>query len=439
MFRKVERLFFLFVCILVFVAPSYSWAGNEILNIRHWVAPDHTRFVIDTSRESHFQVKKGERQVTIMIEDASLPSDLSGLHVYNKPGLDAVFLSTTPPSTVRIELSMPRLLQANVFKLKKFRDKPDRIVVDIVLPEAEREGRKSREEAKLKKTERVVVIDAGHGGDDPGAVGRGGLYEKTVVLDISRKLRDILNRKQGYRAFLTRDGDYYVPFKKRLMIAREYGADLFLSVHADASKNRAARGSSVYCISSGAASSEAARILAQNENLSDVIGGVPAGEENGASDPIILDMFQNHVINESQCFGRVLLKELKAVNNLKFRDVQKAPFYVLRLPEIPSVLLETAFVSNPNEEKLLKKESFRKKVALAVAQSIEGFFPPLPKGEGKHTSPLRTVYTVKRGDTLFSIARAHGTTAAALKELNGLNRPDLLYVGRELIVPSNKR
>jgi N-acetylmuramoyl-L-alanine amidase len=441
MVRKAEWLFFLFVCIIVFVVPSGSWAQNEILNIRHWVAPDHTRFVIDTSRESNFKVEKAEQRVTIILEDASLPSHLSGLQVYNKPGLNAVFLFASPPSSVAIELSMPRLLQANVFKLKKFRDKPDRIVVDIILPEAEQQERKSREEAKLKKIERVVVIDPGHGGDDPGAVGMKGLYEKDVVLDISRKLRDILNKKVGYRAFLTRDGDYYVPFKKRLMIAREYGADLFLSVHADASRNRTARGSSVYCISSGAASSEAARILANNENLADVIGGVPAGEENGVSDPIILDMFQNHVINQSRSFGRLLLKELQAVNSLKFDDVQKAPFYVLRLPEITSVLLETAFVSNPEEEKLLKKENFQKKIALAVANSIERFFPPLPKSDGKQdrVSSARTIYTIKNGDTLSSIARKYGTTAGVLRELNGLKRPDILYVGSKLIIPVNKQ
>jgi N-acetylmuramoyl-L-alanine amidase len=439
MSQKFKSLLFFFI--FVFVVPSSSWAQNEILNIRHWVAPDHTRFVIDTSRESNFRVEKKDRRIQVIIEDASLPPHLSGLHVFNKQGLDSAFLSALPPSSVSIELSMPRLLQADVFKLKKFRDKPDRIVVDIILPEAEQQERKSREEAKLKKIERVVVIDPGHGGDDPGAVGKRGLYEKNAVLDISRKLRDILNAKGGYRAFLTRDGDYYVPFKKRLMIAREYGADLFLSIHADASKNRAARGSSVYCISSGAASSEAAKILANNENLADVIGGVPAGEENCASDPIILDMFQRHVINQSQSFGRILLKELKAVNKLKFEDVQKAPFYVLKLPEIPSVLLETAFVSNPEEEKLLKKEIFQKRIALAVANSVVNFLPPLPGSDKKqgHASSARISYTIKRGDTLSSIAREHGTTAGNLKELNHLKKPDLLYVGKKLILPAKKQ
>ncbi len=428
--RKVNWLFFL----LVFVLSPKVWAQNEILNIRYWVAPDHTRLVIDTSRESLFQIEKTARHVAIKIENASLPPHLWGLQVFNKPGLDAVFLTASETSEVLVELTIPPMLEAHIFKLKRFRDKPDRIVVDIALADAELQQRKSREETRLKKTDRVIVIDPGHGGDDPGAVGKEGLYEKNVVLDISRKLRDILNQKPGYRAFLTRDGDYYVPFKKRLTIAREYGADLFLSVHADASTNRSARGSSVYCLSSGAASSEAARILARNENLADIIGGVPSGDEGEVSDPIVLDMFQNHVINQSRSFGRSLLKELAAVNKLKFKDVQGAPFYVLRLPEIPSVLLETAFISNPQEESLLRKESFKRRLGIAMAKAIMQFLPPLERSDAEGT----IFHTIRRGETLYSIARKYRTMPAVIKELNHLQRPDLLYVGSRLVVPSKK-
>lgn len=160
----------------------------------------------------------------------------------------------------------------NVFKLKKFLEKPDRVVIDIGLPDVEKREREERQQIKTSRKDKIVIIDPGHGGDDPGAVGKGGTYEKTVVLDIGRRIRDILNGAGGFRAFLTRDEDYYVSFKKRLRIAREYGADLFLSVHADAARNRDARGSSVYCLSMGGASSEAARLLARKENLADIIG-----------------------------------------------------------------------------------------------------------------------------------------------------------------------
>jgi N-acetylmuramoyl-L-alanine amidase len=421
--------------------PSCALALNQILNIRHWVAPDHTRVVIDMAGDVSFTVEKGERTLAVDLEETAMPSHLPGITILKKPGVESVVLSASPRSGVRVELLLPGPIQTTVFKLKMFQDKPYRIVVD----------------------------DPGHGGEAPGAVGKRGTYEKNVVLAIAKKLRDILNGKEGYRAFLTRDDDYYVSFKKRLMIAREYGADLFMSIHADAARNREAGGSSVYCLSTGAASSEAAKILARNENLADVVGGVPNGEASDASDPIILDMFQTHTINQSRNFGGVLLRELGEANRLKFATVQEAPFRVLKLPEVPSLLVETAYISNVKEEKLLRSDRFQTRIAEGVARSVVEFLPPIPTanatvsavknekpksrdssvGEGKGpakriiagkrdpvSKPDKT-YQVKRGDTLASIAARHGTTIRALMELNRLKRPDLLYVGRKLVLPKS--
>ncbi|MBE0558795.1 MAG: N-acetylmuramoyl-L-alanine amidase, partial [Proteobacteria bacterium] len=300
------------------------------------------------------------------------------LTVLNKPGVEAITVSPRPNSGVRVELYLPGHVQTTVFKLKKFQEKPDRIVIDIVLPDVARQESEAREQVKITRKDRIVVIDPGHGGEAVGAVGRGGTYEKDVVLAIGRKLRRALNGRSGYRAFLTRNGDYYVSFKKRLMIAREYGADIFVSIHADAAKNRSAGGSSVYCLSTGGASSAAARILARNENLADVLGGVPAGEGSEASDPIILDMFQTRAINQSRTFGGGLLHYLEGTNRLKFATVQEAPFLVLKLPDIPSVLIETAYISNPKEEKLLRSDRFQTRIAESIARSIVEFLPPLP-------------------------------------------------------------
>jgi len=338
----------------------------------------------------------------------------------------------------------------------------------------------------MTRKDRIVVIDPGHGGEAPGAVGRRGTLEKDVVLSIAKKLRDLLNRKEGYRAFLTRDGDYYVSFGKRLQIAREYGAELFVSIHADAARNRSAAGSSVYSLSTGAASSEAARILAQNENLADVVGGVPSVEGSGDTDPIILDMFQTHTINQSRTFGKLLLKNLGSVSPLKFDTVQEAPFRVLKLPEIPSVLIETAFISNPKEEKLLRSDRHRMGIAEKIVRSIAEFLPPLPAayatvsgdggGEGKPPAGSETktveggsgrsavrkveavpgekggkppagkpqenlrsgldLYSVRKGDTLGKIAAHRGTTIAILIKLNGMKIHDNLHVGRLLKVPA---
>jgi N-acetylmuramoyl-L-alanine amidase len=445
--RGIEMLYkmALIVCLFSWVAPAPVYPGvppeAKILGVRNWVAPDHVRFVIDIDKEANFRVEKKEKEVVVVLEKAVLPKELAGLKLMEKPGLKSFRLLVSSGGKVRIELKLSDNLPVNVFKLKKFRDKPDRIVVDIDLPHADDTAGKRIEEAKTDKKEWVVVIDPGHGGDDPGAVGKKGTYEKDVVLNISRKIAEILNKKKGYRAYLTRNGDYYVPFKKRLAKAREKAADLFLSVHADAARNRAAQGSSVYCIAEGAASSEAARILAKNENLADIIGGVPAGEQSDATDPIILNMFQTHVKNQSRIFGRSLLGHMKSLNGLKFDDVQEAPFYVLKLPEITSVLLETAFISNQQEEKLLKKDAFQKEIARAVTDSIIEFLPPLVDGEEEKevAAPTIIAYTVRGGDTLHSIAASHGTTAKAIKELNKLKRPDLLYVGIKLLIPKKEK
>jgi N-acetylmuramoyl-L-alanine amidase len=462
----------LFVILVIWIFgsgwPSCALALNQVLNIRHWVAPDHTRVVIDTSEDVSFTVEKGERMIAFNLENTSLPSHLPRITILKKPGLEGVALSTRPRSGVRVELSLPGPIQTTVFKLKKFQDKPYRIVVDLVLPDAAKQESEARERIKVTRKARVVVIDPGHGGDAPGAVGKKGTFEKNVVLAIAKKLRDILNGKEGYRAFLTRDGDYYVSFKKRLMIAREYGADLFVSIHADAARNREAGGSSVYCLSTGAASSEAAKILARNENLADVVGGVPNGEGSDVSDPIILDMFQTHTINQSRTFGGVLLRELGATNHLKFAAVQEAPFLVLKLPEVPSILVETAYISNEKEEKLLRSDRFQMRIAEGVARSVVEFLPPIPPaavtvsagkdeepksrdpsvGEGKGmakrpvagkrdpASKSGTTYRVKRGDTLCAIAARHGTTIRVLMELNHLKRPDPLYIDRKLILPT---
>jgi N-acetylmuramoyl-L-alanine amidase len=481
--------FFVTLLFLILGSGGFSsaLASNEILNIRHWVAPDHTRVVIDTSEDASFTVEKGERQIAVNLDATSLPPNLSHSTVLNKPGVEGILLSAYPDSGVRIEISLPGPLQTNVFKLKKFQDKPYRIVIDISLPDAAKQESVEREKIKVTRKSRVVVIDPGHGGEAPGAVGKKGTLEKSVALAIAKKLRDILNQREGYRAFLTRDGDYYVSFKKRLMIAREYGADLFVSIHADAARNRGAGGSSVYCLSTGAASSEAAKILANNENLADVVGGVPNGEGSDASDPIILDMFQTHTINQSRTFGALLLRELGAANHLKFATVQEAPFRVLKLPEVPSILIETAFISNAKEENLLRSGRFQTRIAEGVAHSVVEFLPALPatsvavavreedvkprdptvtvvaaKGKAKSTADVGVgegkakpiadrkrnpvsksgapaSYRVKRGDTLAAIATMHGTTPRVLIDLNHLKRPDTLQVGRKLILPVTGR
>jgi N-acetylmuramoyl-L-alanine amidase len=346
-----------------------------VSNIRHWAAPDYTRVVIDTSDEATYTVSKEGRRVTLTVKNADLVEDVPLQSFLNKPGIEKIDVVTLPDESVRIDMTLTRDVETRVFKLKKFLDKPNRIVIDLQFPEVEEKESLSRQEVKKLQKARIIVIDPGHGGEDPGAIGKMGTREKDVVLKIAKKLHDNLNKRQGYQAFLTRTGDYYVPFNKRLKIARDYGADAFVSVHADAVRNRTIRGGSAYILSTGGATNEAARLLARKENLSDVIGGWAGDDTIDASDIITLDMVMTNTGNRSRELAQLSLKNISDINYLKFNQVQGAPFRVLKMPEIPSVLIETAFISNPTEEKLLRTPAFQEEMAGAIAKSIVKFVP----------------------------------------------------------------
>jgi N-acetylmuramoyl-L-alanine amidase len=366
----------------VLVTPAFGLV--YVSNIRHWAAPDYTRIVIDTSDEATYSVVKEGRRMTLTVKKADVAEDVPLQSFLNKPGVEKIDVVTLPDESVRIELTLTKDVEAKVFKLKKFLDKPNRIVIDLEFPEVEEKESLSRQEVKKLQKARIVVIDAGHGGEDPGAVGKMGTREKDVVLKIAKKLHENLNRRQGYRAFLTRAGDYYVPFKKRLKIARDYGADAFVSIHADAVRNRTIRGGSAYILSTGGATNEAARLLARKENLSDVIGGWANDDTIDASDIITLDMVMTNTANRSRELAQLSLRNISDINYLKFTQVQGAPFRVLKMPEIPSVLIETAYISNPTEEKLLRTPAFQDEMAGAIAKAIVKFVP-----SGQSTVPVQ--------------------------------------------------
>jgi len=469
------------LAILVIALWSYQgFAATNILNIRHWAAPDHTRIVIDTSEVAQYTVEKKDMLVSINITDAQYLKAGPRTISIRKPGIDRIALTTPSEGAVRVDLCLTAHTETKVFRVKKIEEKPDRIVIDIILPEVEKKEQEDRERVKVQTKDKIVVIDPGHGGEDPGAVGRHGTYEKKIVLEISKKVRDKLNAREGYHAFLTREGDYYVSFKKRLQIAREYGADLFLSIHADAARSRQASGTSVYSLSLRSASSEAAKILARNENLADIVGGAVNGETNSdQSDPIILNMFQTNTMNSSRTFGQVLLTNMNAVNRIKFNSVQEAPFMVLKLPEVPSVLIETAYISNPKEEKKLRSRQFQNEVAEAIVKSTIAFLssspvkPPIvlttqtkpavagkiedtakkddnskkeevPTKEeiAKKKEPLAAsgktmtvFYMVKRGDSIDRIAKKYRVNPALILKTNGMKPRDPLYANRKIKIP----
>jgi N-acetylmuramoyl-L-alanine amidase len=492
MMTRILKIAGLAAFLFMVCLPPHALAQNKILNVRHWAAPDNTRIVIDTTEDVPYTVEKAGKKIFIHFRDAKFYKALPHEIILKKPGIDKVYVTALLEGGVKVELSIDANVESKVFKLNQYDDKPDRVVIDIQIPEVEKRETQAREEVKVSRKNKIVVIDPGHGGEDPGAVGRHRTYEKKVVLEISRKLRIILNKKEGYRAFLTRDGDYYVPFKKRLKIAREYGADLFISIHADAFRRRDARGSSVYCLSVRGASSEAAKFLARQENLADIVGGSSNGESSDESDPIILNMFQTNTINSSKVFGSNVLKYLNTVGRVKFSTVQEAQFRVLKLPEIPSILVETAYISNLKEERLLRTARYQTEIAKAIASAVTEYLPVHPvttpevivtktdnedsedseekddqdlkdvreagegKGkrgfsgvkkevvkrtgddaEGREIAPKTRVffYRISKGDTLDNIAKKHGTTIGLLLKLNKMKLKDPLYAGRVLKIP----
>jgi len=319
--------------------------------------------------------------------------------------------------------------------LKPFQGRPYRLVVDLNSPELAH--REATERSSFKVRERsgakVVVIDPGHGGEDPGALGRKGTQEKYIVLRVARHLKEMLDKKDGFRVFLTRDGDYYVPLRKRYQIAQELGAHLFISLHCDAHPtNRSARGASVYALSQGGATDEASRLLANKENASDQVAGIL--QSSRTVNTILLDLVQTHNLNESVVFGDLVLKHLRSVTSLKFTEPRQAGFMVLKAPEMPSLLVELGFLSSRQDEGLLRSTRFQSQLSGAMAEAIEEYFSTrtyaLPE-----TSSSR-YHVVRRGETLWHIARTYDVELAELRKLNHLALKEPIQVGQKLQIPA---
>ena len=277
----------------------------------------------------------------------------------------------------------------------------------------------------------VVVIDPGHGGKDVGAVGRNGTYEKDVVLAISKYLKAQIDEQPGMRALLTRSDDRFIPLRKRMASARAKGADVFVSVHADAFKDARAHGSSVYILSQGGASSEAARWLAERENAADLVGGVTLSDKDPYLKMTLLDLSQTATSSASSKLARELLSQLNDVGHVKRNKVERAGFVVLKSPDIPSVLVETAFISNAQDEKRLRSPKHQRKLATAIAKGIVAHVKRYP--------PQRTImaareHLIVRGDTLSGIASRYGVPVSELRAANDMEG-SLLRTGDKLRIP----
>jgi N-acetylmuramoyl-L-alanine amidase len=301
-------------------------------------------------------------------------------------------------------------------------------------------ARRQKSDGDIEGRDIVVAVDAGHGGHDPGARGPSGVREKEVTLRIARALVEVINAEPGMRAVLTRDRDEFLPLRSRMERARAAAADLFVSIHADAVRNRRVRGASVYVLNEKGATDEAARRLAARENAADLVGGVSLGDKEPVLRSVLLDLSQNASLSSSIEVGDEILAALTRVGVVRKRKVMQAPFMVLKSPDVPSVLIESAYISNPQEERNLANDAWRRKLARAVFTGVRDYFysnpPPgtLVAGLSRQRLAGSTQHVIRRGETLSGIAGRYNVSVPTIRAVNGL-RGDRVNVGQVLRIP----
>ena len=429
---RASLLLSLSLCVWTAYAQAASVA---VKNIRMWPAPDNTRLVFDLSgpvEHSLFKLHKPER-IVIDLNDASLQTKLSQLDFSNSY-IQAIRYARRNGHDTRVVLDLKHDVQPKSFVLKPQREYGHRLVIDLYDKDEPKPAKTIKQIQPVDKARDVLIaIDAGHGGEDPGAIGRRGTREKDVVYGIAKKLEQLVSRERGMKPVMVRRGDYFVPLKRRVEIARKQNADLFISIHADAFKKSRARGSSVYILSEGNASSDAARFLADSENNSDMIGGVSLDDKDDLTKMVLFDMAQNVTIEDSHNLARNMLTGLSRVTRLHKHHVEQAGFRVLRAPEIPSILVETAFISNPTEERNLKSSAHQSKLARAMLNGIRAYFRQhAPKGTLLALANVK--HRISTGETLSDIAERYKVSISRLKQVNGL-RNDVLRIGQVLQIP----
>ncbi|TAK92518.1 MAG: N-acetylmuramoyl-L-alanine amidase [Burkholderiaceae bacterium] len=407
------------VLLLSVCVPGLSHAA-QVLAVRVWPAKDYTRVTLEHDNElkfSHFMLANPQRMV-VDIEGLQLNDALRELVskiTPDDPYIQQVRVGQNRPGVVRLVIDLKEEISPQVFSLEPVGEYRHRLVLDLypvrpfdpllallqdkrLAPDAASPGNSSDAtppaitqtdkvpDANSKNVKRLITIalDPGHGGEDPGAIGRRGSREKDVVLSIAQRLQKKFSQEPNMRVMLTRDDDYFVPLNVRVQKARRVQADLFVSVHADAFVRPDARGSSVFALSERGASSTAARWLADKENAADLIGGVNINTQNKQLASVLLDLSTTAQINDSLKVGQAVLGELGQINDLHKAQVEQAGFAVLKAPDIPSILIETAFISNPQEEARLNDDAYQEQLADAILAGIKRYFaknPPLAKSK----------------------------------------------------------
>lgn len=451
-----------------------AMAAN-VQGVRSYRAPDYTRLVFDLDAPPQYTLNtKDPVQVVIDLQDSTLAARFDDLNLANTP-IASISSTTLEGGDVRVVLALRAKVDPRSFALGKNEQYGDRLVVDLydvgatagtavapaattapsTAPTSSRSAQGSSGDAisaisasldEGGKRDIVIAISAGHGGDDPGAIGVKRLQEKQVTLAISRELAAQLNQIEGYKAVLIRDGDYYVGLRQRIEQGHDANADLYLAIHADAADNKSATGATVYALSDRGATSEQARRLADKENNSDLIGGVGSvslNDKDAMLASVLLDLSMTASVATSLDIGNHLINSLSAVTRMRRRTVEQAAFVELKSADIPSLLIESGYITNAEDAKQLDSPAWRKQFAGALTNGITRWFHERPprgtliawnQQHGAAAPSGPSSYTVRSGDSLSMLAERFHVTMAELKEANNMKR-DSIQVGQVLKIP----
>jgi N-acetylmuramoyl-L-alanine amidase len=453
---KIAKITIIKCFLLLMLVGSSLHTMADVDGVRVWQSPSHTRLVFDLSEPHQHKIFTLEKPYRVVID---LAGDAQFKPEINKVELDSALVTSLRTGRQKNnDLRMVFLLRNDVSPkssiLPPNKIYPHhRLVVDLIEKNATsiepiQTVKTVADKVVHNKRDIIVAIDAGHGGEDPGAVGYRRTKEKTVVLKIAKELARLLEAEPGYKPYLTRTGDYYIPLRDRTRKARDANADLFISIHADAFRNSQAHGSSVFVLSERGASSEEARYLAEKENEADLVGGVSLGDKDDHVAMTLLDLSMTATRGSSLSVGTSILKRMDTISRLHKKEVGEAAFMVLKAPDIPALLIETGFISNPGEAKKLATSRYQKKMAREIFIGLTQYFDEEPpegsyvawKKKGGSTnlasSNVARRYTIQRGDTLSHIAKKHKVSVTDIRRLNGIKN-NRIQVGQQIKLPAS--
>lgn len=423
---------------VLLLLPLWAWA-IEVHDVRLWRAPDHTRIVFDLDAPAQHKLitLTNPSRIVVDLPQTALKTDVAGLDWKSTP-VARMRSGVRNGSDLRIVLDLNTEVDPRSFALKANDKTGDRLVLDLY-DKALQQTPVKKSVAQSPQRDIVIAIDAGHGGEDPGAMGPSRVPEKKVVMAIARDLAKLLEKERGFKPTLLRDGDYYIGLKARRDLARKRQADLLVSIHADAFKLKQANGASVYALSTRGATSTTASYLAQRENATDLIGGVSLGDKDDVLAGVLADLSMTSTLDASLQLGGHVLSHVDDVAKLHKRNVEQAAFAVLKSPDIPSILVETGFISNPSESRKLASRKYQQKMAKAIYRGIKEWFgehPPSGTWLAWQKQQADQQYTIARGDTLSDIAYRFNVPLSKLKSHNKISGSKIM-IGQKLTIPKS--